>query len=324
MDRGRRVLVTGGAGYIGSHMVRTLIQEGYEVIAFDDLSNGTRSSVAPEAHFVHASIADECVMQEALRDVSAVFHFAGSIQVGESTRNPSLYYHNNVSCTLSLLQSIALAGVKALIVSSTAAVYASSNAPLKEDDRLAPESPYGETKATVERALPYFRAAHGIESVCLRYFNAAGAEPLWQLSENHEPETHLVPLAIDAARGKRPPLTVFGNDYPTPDGTCVRDYVHVRDLCDAHLVALQKLRANGLPHAAYNLGGGQGTSVKEVLAAVETVLGTPVPFTQGKRRDGDAASLVASIERARTDLGFSPTRSSIERLVRDAAESRGS
>jgi UDP-glucose 4-epimerase len=134
----------------------------------------------------------------------------------------------------------------------------------------------------------------------------------------------LVPLAIDAARGKRPPLTVFGNDYPTPDGTCVRDYVHVRDLCDAHLVALQKLRANGLPHAAYNLGGGQGTSVKEVLAAVETVLGTPVPFTQGKRRDGDAASLVASIERARTDLGFSPTRSSIERLVRDAAESRGS
>jgi UDP-glucose 4-epimerase len=322
MDKRSRVLVTGGAGYIGSHMVRTLLNEGYEVVAFDDLSNGTRSAVPSEATFVHASIADERIMQESLRGVSAVFHFAGSIQVGESTKNPSLYYQNNVSCSLSLLQSIAVAGVKALIVSSTAAVYASSNAPLKEDDRLAPESPYGETKATVERALPFFRAAHGIESVCLRYFNAAGAEPLWQLSENHEPETHLIPLAIDAARGKRPSLTVFGHDYPTPDGTCVRDYVHVRDLCDAHLLALNGLRAKSLQHAVYNLGGGTGTSVKEVLTAVESVLGISVPFTFGKRRDGDAASLVASIARARTDLSFSPTRSSIERLVRDAAQSR--
>lgn len=310
-----RVLVTGGCGYIGSHMVRTLLAAGHAVTVLDDLSGGHASTLPSQATFVKASLFDRVAVDQALTDVDAVYHFAGSIQVGESTRNPTKYYENNVVGSLALVRAMTERGVRKMIFSSTAAVYASSDTLIAEEAALAPESPYGDSKLAFERALPHFARAHGLEFVVLRYFNAAGAG--FGLREDHEPETHLIPLAIRAARSQNEPLTVFGTDYNTEDGSCVRDYVHVRDLCDAHLVAHRRLGT--LPHRVYNLGGGQGTSVYEVLRAVEGAIGSPVPTVMGARRQGDVARLVADIARAQRDLEFTPKRSSIVEIVRDAA-----
>jgi UDP-glucose 4-epimerase len=317
----KRVLVTGGCGYIGSHMVHTLLHAGYQITVLDDLSNGHEDVLPSAVRFVRSSLHDARALQEALHGVDAVFHFAGSIQVAESVRDPAKYYRNNVDASLQLFDSMQRVGVRRLIFSSTAAVYGSGDGPkeslasgtsLDEHATIDPASPYGETKWAIERALRHFP----FESVSLRYFNAAGAA--FGLHERHEPETHLIPLALGAARGQRPPLPVYGTDYATPDGTCVRDYVHVKDLCQAHLAANERL--GRLPRRAYNLGGGVGSSVREVLDAVASVVGKPVPHTLEPRRPGDPPSLVANIAKAQEDLGFAPIHSSLREIVTDASQ----
>jgi UDP-glucose 4-epimerase len=307
-----RVLVTGGCGFIGSHMVRMLVEAGHAVTVIDDLSNGHQDTLPPGVRFVRGSILEAAQLSEALHDVGTVYHFAGSIQVAESVRAPAAYHRNNVEASVALFEAMKKTHVGRLIFSSTAAVYAPNRDALglSEDAATGPASPYGETKLAVERALSDFP----FQAVSLRYFNAAGAA--FGLRERHEPETHLIPLAIAAARGTGAPLSLFGTDYDTPDGTCIRDYVHVLDLCSAHLAAHRRL--GSLPHRAYNLGGGVGTSVREVLHAVETALGKRVPHSTAARREGDVPVLVADIARARADLAFDPTHSSIGQIVQDA------
>jgi UDP-glucose 4-epimerase len=308
-----RVLVTGGCGFIGSHMVRTLVQAGHTVTVIDDLSNGHEDTLPTGVRFVRGSLLDPACMKEALTEVDTVYHFAGSIQVAESVLQPAAYYRNNVSASIALFDAMVAQGVRKLIFSSTAAVYAPLQVPvaLREDALVDPASPYGETKLAIERALSHFP----LQSVSLRYFNAAGAA--FGLRERHAPETHLIPLAIAAARGTCTALSVYGADYDTPDGTCIRDYVHVLDLCNAHLAAHQRLDSLR-QHSVYNLGGGVGTSVREVLGAVEVALGKSVPHTIAARRAGDVPALVADITRARADLHFTPVHSSIAQIVNDA------
>jgi UDP-glucose-4-epimerase GalE len=311
-----KILVTGGAGYIGSITTRHLLDRGHEVVVVDDLSRGHRQAVPPELlRVVH--LQDTSALARCLEGVDAVVHFAAYIAVGESTREPELYFSNNVGGSLSLLAAMARAGVHRLVFSSTAAVYGNpQSVPIREDAPFAPVSPYGESKTTVERILGQLDLFRGLRSVSLRYFNACGAEPEHGLGEGHEPETHLIPLLFRAIQTGAP-IQIFGNDYPTPDGTCVRDYIHVSDLAAAHVLALDHL-LNGGGSDAFNVGTGSGYTVMEVLRAVEEITGKKVPYTIAPRREGDAAELVADSTRLRAALHWEPKRSGLYDIVRDA------
>lgn len=314
-----KFLVTGGAGYVGSHLVAALLDRGAEVVVLDNLRTGHREAVLPGAQLVIGDIADAALLDTLLADGpwEAVFHFAALSLVGESMRDPLRYLGDNAGKGMRLIQACVRHGVTRFVLSSTAAVFGEpEQVPIPEDARFAPTSPYGESKLMLERALHWAGQTHGLRSAVLRYFNAAGADPAGRLGENHDPETHLIPLAIDAALGRRPPLTVFGTDYPTPDGTCIRDYVHVSDLADAHLLALRQLDGGSV---TYNLGNGEGHSVRAVIDAVEAVLGSPVPIISGERRSGDPAVLVASSARIKADTRWSPRLPELHRIVESAA-----
>jgi len=311
-----KILVTGGAGYIGSVTTYHLLRRGFEVLVIDDLSRGHRENVAPERLHV-LRLQDTGTVANLLAGVDAVVHFAAYIAVGESTREPELYFSNNTGGSLSLLEAMARAGVKRLVFSSTAAVYGDpESVPIPETARIAPVSPYGESKALVEKVLGELDRYRGLRSVALRYFNACGAEPDAGLGEAHDPETHLIPLLFRAAVTGEP-IQIFGDDYATPDGTCVRDYIHVGDLAAAHVAALDRLLGGG-GSDAFNVGTGHGQTVMEVLRAVEKVTGKRVPYKIAGRRDGDPAELVADSAKLRKTLGWEPRRSGIEEIVRDA------
>jgi UDP-glucose 4-epimerase len=314
------VLVTGGAGYIGSHMVRCLRLAGREVVVLDDLSTGHRDAIPGDVPFVEGDIASTKVVGELVREhgVDSIVHFAAKIQVGESVVNPRLYYTGNLAATIALLESALSLDVKAFILSSTAAVYGHPETdPIPEDEPTRPINPYGETKLAVEKMLASYAHAYGLRYAALRYFNAAGADAESGLGERHEPESHLIPLVLDAASGLRDAITVFGRDYPTPDGTCIRDYIHVMDLAEAHLAALDHLRGGG-ESGAFNLGTGRGHSVREVIETCRRVSGREIPVRVGDRRPGDPPSLVASPRRAERAFGWKAKRSDLESIVRDA------
>lgn len=318
------VLVTGGAGFIGSHTALALKAAGRTPVTFDNLSTGHRQAVQ-FGPFIHGDIRDEAALVEAMTEhrVTAVIHFASLIEVGASVARPDLFYEHNVRGTMTLLAAMRRAGVPRLVFSSSAAVYgeprgADPLARLQEDAPKQPSSPYGDTKLACERMIAAHCAAFGLTGVALRYFNAAGGDPQGRIGEAHAPETHLIPLALDAALGRRGALTVFGADYPTPDGSCLRDYVHVQDLAAAHVLALgAKPGPQGFQ--AINIGTGRGHSVLEVVEAVARTLGRPVPHAVGERRPGDPASLVADAALAGAALNWTPRRSSLEQMVADAA-----
>jgi UDP-glucose 4-epimerase len=315
-----RVLVVGGAGYIGSHMVRLLLDAGVRPLVLDDLSAGFADAVSG-ADLVTGDAGDRVLLDRLFGEhrVDAVMHFASLIQVGESVIRPDIYYENNVGKTLTLLGAMARHGVKSFIFSSTAAIFGEPLGGLIDEAHpQAPINPYGRTKWIVENVLPDYESAYGIRHVCLRYFNAAGAQPDGSLGERHEPETHLIPLAIRAALGRGPALKLYGDDYPTPDGTCVRDYIHVRDLASAHLLALSHLRGGGAS-LKLNLGNGSGYSVRQVLDVVGSVVGRPVPHTVVARRAGDPPVLVADSRLAREILGWVPVYPRLEDMVAHAA-----
>ena len=309
------ILVTGGAGYIGSHTCKALSQAGYTVVAFDNLLAGHREAVR-YGPLVEGDILDTRAVQAALRQhqISAVMHFAALLDVGESVREPARYYRTNVSGALSVLEAMAAEGVGHFVLSSTCATYGEPiETPITETHPQKPINAYGESKLAVERALPHFERANGIHSVALRYFNAAGADPDGELGEAHAPEIHLIPRAIEAASGGRP-RDVFGDDYPTPDGTCLRDYVHVTDLADAHVKALEAIVETGRS-VAYNLGTGRPHSVLEVIGAVERVSGQTVARRLAPRRAGDPAVLYAAAQKAQTELRWRPRWTDIEAIV---------
>lgn len=313
------ILVVGGAGYIGSHMVKQLRQAGYAVAVVDDLSSGRREAVLGAPLHV-GDIGDAAFVSALLAQVrpAAVMHFASFIQVGESVADPGKYYRNNVTATQVLLDAMRAQGIDRFIFSSTAAIFGDPQyTPIDEAHPKAPINPYGRSKWFVEQMLDDYDRAYGLKSVCLRYFNAAGADPEGELGECHEPETHLIPLILQVASGRRPYITVYGEDYPTPDGTCIRDYIHVSDLCQAHLLALQQLLAGG-GSARYNLGNGNGYSVREVIAAARRVSGHPIPVQTGPRRLGDPPVLVADARAARQVLGWQPRHADLDTLLAHA------
>jgi UDP-glucose 4-epimerase len=315
---GMRVLVIGGAGYIGSHMVKLLGRQGVSVTTLDDLSSGHRDAVLC-GDFVQGNFGDRAVLDAVLaKGFDAVMHFASFIQVGESVQQPDKYYRNNVSYTLGLLDAMGAHGVNKFIFSSTAATFGEPQfTPIDERHPQQPINPYGRTKLMVEQALADYDRAYGFKSVCLRYFNAAGADPESQLGERHDPETHLIPLVLQAASGRRPSISVFGRDYDTLDGTCIRDYIHIQDLCSAHWLALQSLM-NGADSQAYNLGNGNGFSVQEVIDTAEQVTGRKIPVVSGPRRDGDPARLVADSRLAREKLGWQPQYADLASIIEHA------
>jgi len=318
-NSGRGVLVTGGAGYIGSHTCKALAAAGYSPVALDNLVHGHRWAVR-WGPFEQADLADREAIERVLRrhDIGAVIHFAAYAYVGESMADPGKYFRNNVAHTLNLLEAMRAVGVGRIVFSSTCATYGVPEAvPIAEGERQLPVNPYGESKLFIERALYWHGAAHGLRWTALRYFNAAGADPDGEIGEDHDPETHLIPLAIETALGRRRELQVLGTDYPTPDGTAVRDYVHVTDLADAHVRALRHLEGEG-PSGALNLGTGRGHSVREVIAMVERVSGRKVSARNAPRRAGDPPVLVAAPGRARELLGWEPRWSSLETIVQTA------
>lgn len=313
------VLVVGGAGYIGSHMVALLSRKGLRVTSLDDLSTGYRDAVK-FGEFVPGDMGDDELVEELLkeRQISTIVHLAGSISVAESIRDPAEYYLNNTSKTLSLASVAARCGVKRFIFSSTAAVYGNPiEIPLDERHPKHPVNPYGRSKWLVEQALPDFEAAYGMQYMSFRYFNASGASPRLGLGERHEPETHLIPNALHAALGKRGCLTVNGTDWGTPDGTCVRDFLHVEDLCEAHYLGYRAL-LGGCSSGAYNLGTGRGHSVREIVETASQVSECEIPVAYGPRRPGDPASLVANPEAAMRKLGWRPKRSDLRSIIEDA------
>jgi len=313
-----KVLVVGGAGYIGSHMVKMLGQQGCSVTTLDDLSSGHRDAVVC-GDFVQGDMGDRAVLDTLLsQGFDAVMHFASFIQVGESVQEPAKYYQNNVTHTLTLLDAMRAHGVARFIFSSTAATFGEPQySPIDERHPQQPINPYGRTKLMVEQVLADYEKAYGLSSVCLRYFNAAGADPEGQLGERHEPETHLIPLVLQAASGRRPHIGVFGRDYDTPDGTCVRDYIHIQDLCSAHWLALQSL-VGGASSQAYNLGNGQGFSVQEVIDTAQQVTGRPIAVVNGPRRAGDPARLIADSRLVREKLGWQPRYAKLSTIVEHA------
>lgn len=314
-----KVLVVGGAGYIGSHMVKLLLDRGHQTVVLDNLSGGYRDAVLG-GEFVLGDLADRARLDAVFgtHRFDGVMHFASHIKVGESVRDPAKYYRNNVANTLNLLEAMVRHQVRSFIFSSTAAIFGEPEyVPIDENHPRKPINPYGFSKFAIEQVLADFDQAYGLRSACLRYFNAAGADPTALIGERHDPETHLIPLVLMAASRRRPGIEVYGTDYDTPDGTCIRDYIHVVDLCDAHRLALDRLTA-GAPSAAYNLGNGQGFSVREVIDTVERVTGLPVERRISARRVGDPARLVADSGRARTELGWTPRYDSLDVIIRHA------
>jgi UDP-glucose 4-epimerase len=313
------ILVVGGAGYIGSHMVWLLGQKGSEVVTIDNLSSGHRDAVL-YGKFVHADIADSIVLDKVFCEnkFDAVMHFASFIQVTESMQDPAKYYQNNVVNTLNLLNVMRAYGVGKFIFSSTAAIFGEPEyTPIDENHQKKPINPYGQSKLVIEQILEHFDFAYGLKSVCLRYFNAAGSHPEGLLGERHNPETHLIPLLLQVASGRRSHITVNGYDYDTPDGTCIRDYVHVLDIAEAHWLALKHLLVGG-DSRVYNLGNGNGYSVGEVIEAARLVTGRDIPVREGSRRDGDPARLVADSIRIKQELKWKPTIVNLEAMVAHA------
>ena len=313
-----RIVVTGGAGYIGSHTVLQLIDQGYDVVVVDSLVRGYRDAVdAKVLRVVDLHDTEGLVRVFEEKPCDAVIHFAAFISVGESMKQPEIYFENNVGGSLSLVTAMLRAGVKHVVFSSTAAVYGMPPlSPIREDFPYAPINPYGESKVMTEKILGWFDQLHGVRSVCLRYFNASGADPSGRAGERHDPETHLIPLLFRAIQTGEP-VTVFGEDYPTPDGTCIRDYIHVTDLAQAHILSVEALLA-GAPSEKFNVGTGSGYSVREVLQAVERVTGKKVPYKVGPRREGDPPELVADSSKLKSTLGWSPKYSELETIVQHA------
>jgi len=314
----KRILVTGGAGYIGSHTVKLLLEQGHEVTVVDNLSKGYRHNV-PSKLLYKLDIADTKALSELMRQVrcQAVIHFAAFIAVGESMREPERYFANNLAGSLSLLTAMLQTGVKHIVFSSTAAVYGDpASSPIVETFPIHAVNPYGESKVMVETLLRWFDRIYGLTSVCLRYFNACGADPDGQLGEEHEPETHLIPLLLRAVVTRKP-VTVFGDDYDTPDGTCIRDYIHVNDLAQAHILALDYLLSGGTSDQ-FNVGTSTGHSVMETIRAVEAVTGSKVPYVIGSRREGDPPRLVADSAKLRTKLGWEPRYSDLQPIIEHA------
>ncbi|EDN66459.1 NAD-dependent epimerase/dehydratase [Beggiatoa sp. PS] len=315
----KTILVVGGAGYIGSHMVKMLLNTGYHVVTLDNLSTGYRKAVLG-GDIVFGDLGDSKGLDLLFTgyQFDGVMHFASFIQVGESVQIPSKYYQNNVAATLNLLDAMINHGVKTLIFSSSAAIFGEPQyVPLDEQHPKQPINPYGLSKWMVEQILADYNRAYELKSICLRYFNAAGADPDGELGECHDPETHLIPLVLQAASGRRDTITVFGQDYDTPDGTCIRDYIHINDLCQAHLLALEQL-LNGAESTAYNLGNGSGFSVKQVIDIAEKVTGKSIPVTMGMRREGDPARLVADSKQAQSLLGWQPQYADLALIISHA------
>lgn len=313
-----RILVAGGAGFIGSHTVLRLAELGHECVIVDDLSNGHSDAVL-HGTLVEADIRDTDRLASLMtgHEIDGVIHFAAFIEAGVSVKDPLRFWDNNIGGTWSVLSAMRRAGVDKLVYSSTAALFGNpQRLPIEEDDPQFPTNPYGDTKLAGEKMIGN-AGVYGIRAVCLRYFNAAGADPQGRLGERHDPESHLIPLALAAAAGRGKGLTLFGTDYPTPDGTCIRDYIHVADLADAHVRAMDYLAA-GKPSRSFNLGNGNGWSVRQVIDAVEKVTGKKVPLTIGPRREGDPVSLVASNKRALEELGWQPRFPELEDMVAHA------
>lgn len=320
VTRGRRVLVTGGAGYIGSHTVHRLVEAGWDVTVLDDLSGGHRAALPGDVRLVVGSVGDPRAVAEALDGgpPAGVIHFAGVIEAGLSVTDPGRFWRVNVAEPLVLLDALVAAGCPPVVFSSSAAVYGDPvRVPVAEDDPTRPTSPYGETKLTFERILDHHGTAHGLRSARLRYFNASGAHPSGRIGEDHAPETHLIPLAVACALGRRDTIDIYGTDYPTSDGTAVRDYLHVCDLAEAHLAALEHL-VDGGPGGTWNVGLGTGHTVAEVLDAVEAVSGRRLSRRESPRRPGDPAVLVADPTRIRRDLGWEPRWTDLTEIVATA------
>ena len=314
------ILVCGGAGYIGSHAVHALIEKGRQVVVVDNLQTGHRGALNPAASFYEGDIRDAAVLDRIFTEntIEAVIHFAANSLVGESMEKPLPYFNNNVYGMQVLLEAMVRHGVDKIVFSSTAAVYGEpKRVPIHEDDETCPTNPYGETKLTMEKMMKWVSRANGVRYVSLRYFNAAGALPDGSIGEDHATETHLIPLILQVPTGKRNHVTVFGDDYPTPDGTCLRDYIHVVDLAHAHVLALEYLRKGGASDI-FNLGNGQGFSVKEMIAAAEKATGRSIKVEIGARRAGDPAQLIASSEKAHTVLGWKPQFTDVEQIISTA------
>jgi UDP-glucose 4-epimerase len=311
------VFVTGGAGYIGSVVVAQLLVRGYQPIVFDDLSHGHRAAIPSEAKFIQGDIADRGALDRAFSEFrpQAVMHFAASIEAGESMQRPEKYFRNNAANALTLLEAMLAYGVQRFVFSSTAAIYGTpEKTPIEESAPLKPTNAYGASKLLVEQMLEWLQRIHGLHYSCLRYFNAAGAAG--DQGEDHQPESHLVPIALQVALGARKDVAIFGTDYPTPDGTCVRDYVHVSDLAAAHLLVLEALKHR--EQLIYNLGNGKGFSVREVIDTVRKVTGHAIPAQESQRRPGDPAVLVASSEKIKRELGWQPRHMDLDSIVRSA------
>lgn len=316
------ILVTGGAGYIGSHAVQALLKAGYQVVILDNLVYGHRDLVEQvlQVKLIIGDIEDRSLLDDLFQtyEIAAVMHFSAYAYVGESVTNPAKYYRNNVVATLTLLEAMLAASIKNFVFSSTCATYGVPKfIPITEDHPQNPINPYGSTKLMVERILSDFDVAYGLKSVCFRYFNAAGADPSGLLGEDHHPETHLIPLVLQTALGKRESISIFGTDYSTPDGTCIRDYIHVNDLADAHVLGLEYLLQSG-ESDVFNLGNGNGFSVREIIAAAKEVTDINIPVQECNRRPGDPPVLIGSSDKAKSILGWQPQYPEIKDIVSHA------
>lgn len=311
-----RILITGGAGYIGGTVAQLLLDQGHQVVIYDNLCHGHRSMVPQRAEFIEGELADHATLEKLLHtEIDGVMHFAALIEAGESMKHPEVYFRNNSASTLSLLEAMLASGVNRLVFSSTAAVYGEpESAPIREDAALKPTNAYGESKLLVERMLEWLNRIHGFRYASLRYFNVAGA--IEGRGEAHEPESHLIPLILDVALGRRPSIKIFGQDYPTKDGTCIRDYIHVHDLARAHLLAFNALKDRD--RLIYNLGNGVGFTVREVIESARRVTGHPIPVVEEPRRPGDPAVLIASSEKIGRELGWKPEYTDLDRILESA------
>ena len=312
------IFLTGGAGYIGSAAAATLLAAGHSVTVYDSLVTGHREAVPDESRFIQADLGDKDALSTALsaERYDAVMHFAAFIEAGESMANPAKYFHNNLVLSVGLIEACIRAGVERFVLSSTAAVYASSDQPISEDSPLGPSNVYGQTKLMIEQTLEWYRQIHGLRYAALRYFNASGALP--GRGEAHQPESHLIPLVLQVALGQRAEINIYGQDYPTPDGTCIRDYIHIADLIDAHLICLDAL--DDEDRLIYNLGNGAGHSVREVIEVSRNITEKEIPAVDVPRRPGDAARLVASSEKIQRELGWSPEHPGLDRIIASAWE----
>ena len=312
------ILITGGAGYIGSATAEALIKAGHSVTVYDSLVTGHRGAVPSGTNFIHATLDDSHALAEALttQKFDAVMHFAAFIEAGESMKDPGRFFHNNFTNSLALMETAVRAGVKKFVFSSTAAVYQSSEEPLTEESPIGPTNVYGQTKLMTEQALEWYRQIHGLHFAALRYFNACGALP--GRGEAHQPESHLIPLVLRVALGQRESASIFGTDYPTPDGTCIRDYIHIADLVSAHQLALAALEKSD--RLVYNVGSGNGYSVREVIETARKVTGHPIPVIESPRRPGDSARLVASSDKICHELGWKPKHDNMRDILSSAWE----